>query len=189
MYWRASATVAACLLAGGTCGLAVAEPNYIVALGASGIHGKGVPLNEAFPALLESMLRANGFSVQVINAGIDGDTTMGMLYRMNSVIPAGTKIAIFQPGTNDFRRRRGLSVDEHLANVETIVSRLRARQIQVVICSDGAAEGAVAARYGAIAMSCNEPSHLIDGQHLDPIGHRIVAERLLPVLEGILAQR
>jgi hypothetical protein len=54
------------------------EPNYIVALGASGIHGKGVPLGEAYPAQLETMLRAAGFNVRVINAGVDGDTTAGM---------------------------------------------------------------------------------------------------------------
>jgi lysophospholipase L1-like esterase len=94
------------------------EPNYIVALGASGIHGKGVPLGEAYPAQLETMLRAAGFNVRVINAGVDGDTTARMLMRMDSVVPAGTKVTILQPGTNDFRNKRSLSVDQHLANVE-----------------------------------------------------------------------
>jgi acyl-CoA thioesterase I len=168
---------------------AAAEPTYIVALGASSIHGKGVLLSEAFPAQLENMLRAHGFNVQVINAGVDGDTTSRMLLRMDSVIPAGTKVTIVQPGTNDFRAKHSLSVDEHLANIEAIVGRLRARQIRVVICSDGVAEAALARRYDAVSMSCGDPSHLIDGQHLDPIGHRIVAGRLLPVIEGMLKQR
>jgi lysophospholipase L1-like esterase len=133
MFPKRSTKVAAFLLVGGLFGRAAsAEPTYVVALGASGIHGKGVLLSEAFPAQLENMLRADGFDVQVINAGVDGDTTTGMLFRMDSVIPAGTKITILQPGGNDFRsRKHGLSVEQHLANVEAIVSRLRAQRIQV----------------------------------------------------------
>jgi acyl-CoA thioesterase-1 len=75
MFPKRSTKVAAFLLVGGLFGRAAsAEPIYVVALGASAIHGKGVLLGEAFPAQLEDMLRANGFDVQVINAGVDGDT-------------------------------------------------------------------------------------------------------------------
>jgi acyl-CoA thioesterase-1 len=178
------------LLISGACGLAAAaDPTYVVALGASFIHGKGVSLSEAFPNQLEGMLRADKFNVQVINAGIDGDTTTRMLLRMNSAIPQGTKVVILQPGSNDFNsRKHGLSVDEHLANIEAIVSRLRAQQIQVVLCGDDSAKAALARGYGAILMPCSD-SHLLDGQHLDPTGHRIVAARLLPVIEGMLKQR
>jgi len=42
-------------------------------------YGKGVARNEAFPAQLEAILRAKGLNVNVINAGINGDTTEGML--------------------------------------------------------------------------------------------------------------
>jgi acyl-CoA thioesterase I len=104
---RSSTKVAAVLLGLATFDRAAAtEPISIVALGASGIHGKGVALSEAFPAQLENMLRADGFNVQVINAGADGDTTTGMLFRMDSVIRPTTKVAIVQPGTNDFRSRK-----------------------------------------------------------------------------------
>src|ERR1700730_2106995 len=104
---RSSTKVAAVLLGFATFDRAAAtEPISIVALGASGIHGKGVALSEAFPAQLENMLRADGFNVQVINAGVDGDTTTGMLFRMDSVIPPTTKVAIVEPGTNAFRLQR-----------------------------------------------------------------------------------
>ena len=190
MVLRALAKVVAFLLAASACRPATAaEPTYIVALGASYIHGKGVSLSEAFPAQLENMLRTDGFNVQIINADIDGDTTTRMLFRMDSAIPQGTKVTILQPGRNDFNsRKHGLSVEQHLANVEAIVNRLRAQQIKVVLCNNGAAEAALAPRYDAILISCGD-SHLIDGEHLDPTGHRIVAARLLPVIEGLLAQR
>ena len=101
---KALAKVAAFLLGIGVSDLAVAaDPSYIVAL--------GVPLSEAFPAQLENILRADGLNAQVINAGVDGDTTTQMLYRMDSVIPPTTRITIVQPGTNDFQsRKHGLSV-------------------------------------------------------------------------------
>ena len=189
MLVRRSTKVVAFLLMVGVFGLAAvgAEPTYIVALGASGIRGKGVDPSEAFPAQLENMLRADGFNVQVINAGVDGDTTNGMLLRMDSVVPPGTKVTIVQPGGNDFQsRKHGLSVEQHLANIEAIVSRLRAQRIQVVLCGDSDAVAALARRYDAISLSCYDRSHLVDGQHLDPAGHRIVAGRLLPVIEDML---
>ena len=91
MLPRRSIKVVAFLLMGGVFGLAAvgAEPTYIVALGASGIHGKGVALGEAFPAQLENMLRADGFNVQVINAGVDGDTTNGYASSHGLGHPAG----------------------------------------------------------------------------------------------------
>jgi hypothetical protein len=76
----------------------------IVALGASqtagrgnGLHSGGVSPEQAFPAQLESMLRARGYDARVTNAGIAGDTTDGMLARLDSSVPAGTKLVIFQP--------------------------------------------------------------------------------------------
>ena len=115
--------LAAFLLGIGLSDLGAAGPSYIVALGASGIHGKGVPLSEAFPAQIENMLKADGYNIQVINAGVDGDTTTQMLFRMDSVIPPITRITIVQPGTNDFQsRKHGLSVEQHLANIEAIVT-------------------------------------------------------------------
>jgi hypothetical protein len=57
------------------------------------------------------------------------------------------------------------------------------------LCGDGSAEAALAQRYDAISMSCSDRSHLVDGEHLDRIGHRTIAERLLPEVERMLARR
>jgi hypothetical protein len=78
---------------------------------------------------------------------------------------------------------------KHLANVEAIVGRLRARQIRVVLCGDDPSLGAIARHYDSVSLSCSDPSHLLDGEHLDPIGHRIVAGRLRPMIEGMLNGR
>ena len=83
---------------------AYAEEIQIVALGASGTYGQGVSRNEAYPAQIEAMMKAEGYSIRVKNEGINGDTTADMLNRLDSCIPTETQIVILQPaGINDRR--------------------------------------------------------------------------------------
>jgi len=116
----------------------------IVALGASNTFGKGVSRSQAYPAQLETLLRARGLNVRVINAGINGDTTGGMLARLDRVVPKGTSVVILQPGGND---RRKLAAD----NTPEIQSRLAAMGIKVVMLPNGMLHGL---------------PHQPDGQHL-----------------------
>ena len=47
-------------------------------------------------------------NARVANAGINGDTTAGMLRRLDRAVPAGTRVVILQPGGNDAPQgRRG----------------------------------------------------------------------------------
>jgi acyl-CoA thioesterase-1 len=114
----------------------MAEEIKIVAMGASQTHGKGVPQSDAYPAQLERILRAEGYSVSVANEGKDGDTTRILLSRLNRAVPDGTKIVILQPGTNDkmhTNRRSALSPEETKNNVKEILARLRERNITAVL--------------------------------------------------------
>jgi acyl-CoA thioesterase-1 len=111
-------------------GLAGSASAQIVALGASNTAGNGVGSSSAFPAQLEAMLRARGSSAHVINAGISGDTTAGMLSRLSSAVPEETRVVIVQYGGNDFRRN--VSPSTRQSNIANIESQLRARKIRVV---------------------------------------------------------
>ncbi len=83
-----------------------AQAATVVALGASNTFGKGVSPGQAYPAQLEVLLCAKGLNVNVINAGINGDTTGGMLARLDNVVPKGTSVVVLQPeGTTDERER------------------------------------------------------------------------------------
>ena len=73
----------------------------IVALGASSTAGYGVGASSAYPAQLEAILRSRGRPMSVSNAGVSGDTTGGMLSRLSSAVPQGTKIVILQIAGND----------------------------------------------------------------------------------------
>ena len=137
----------------------------VVALGASNTEGYGVGSSSAYPAQLEAMLRAKGRPMRVSNAGVYGDTTSGMLSRLSSDVPAGTRVVILQFGGNDMRR--GVSPQERQANIAQIQAQLRARGIRTV-----QADGAV---LGALRSGLKQA----DGVHLTEEGHRRVAASLL----------
>jgi acyl-CoA thioesterase I len=138
----------------------------VVALGASNTYGKGVARNQAFPAQLEAILRAKGLNVRIINAGINGDTTEGMLRRMDGVVSKGVSAVILQPGGND--RRKG-SPDR----TAEIQSRLSARGISVIMVPNSALHGL---------------PHQPDGQHLTPEGYHMLAESLASQVAGAIGR-
>jgi acyl-CoA thioesterase I len=79
------------------------DSRIVVALGASQTAGKGLSHDQAFPAQLEGMLHAKGYDVRVLNEGTSGDTTSGMLNRLDQAIPSGRKVEVLQPRGNDWR--------------------------------------------------------------------------------------
>ena len=136
----------------------------VVALGASNTEGKGVGSSEAFPAQLQAMLRAKGAAMSVTNAGVSGDTTGGMLARLASAVPQGTRIVIVQYGGNDARKGESGS---RAANIAAIENQLRTRHIKIL-----RADGLVLA---ALRAGMMQP----DGIHLTVAGHQRVAAQLL----------
>jgi acyl-CoA thioesterase-1 len=142
----------------------------IVALGASNTYGKGVARNQAYPAQLQALLRAQGRSARVVNAGINGDTTGGMLRRLDRVAPRGTRVVILQPGGND--RRRNVA-GERAGNIAAIEQRLGARGIRVVMLENTMFRGL---------------PHQPDGVHLTPEGYHQLAQSLLPEVVSALGR-
>jgi acyl-CoA thioesterase I len=82
----------------GLFGLVAAAEAQIVALGASNTRGMGVALDASYPAQLEAMPRSKGYRGRVVNAGISGDRTAGMLARLDSAVPPDTRMVMLQPG-------------------------------------------------------------------------------------------
>lgn len=144
--------------------MSVAQAATIVALGASNTYGKGVARNQTYPAHLQAVLAAKGISVRVVNAGINGDTTEGMLKRVDRVAPKGTTLVLLQPGGND--RREG-TVDR----TSDIQNRLRERGIPVIVVGNDMFRGL--------------PKQA-DGMHLTPEGYSMLARSLASRVEGSL---
>jgi acyl-CoA thioesterase-1 len=145
----------------------------IVALGPSNTYGHGIGKDsggvtsraEAYPAQLEAMLRARGYDAYVTNAGIPGDTTAGMLARLDRAIPAGTQIVIIMPGGND--TRKGGTEANAQRNVARMKQILAHRGIRVIVL-DHVGSG--------IPRSARSP----DGMHFNARGYHVIAARVLP---------
>jgi acyl-CoA thioesterase I len=136
----------------------------VVALGASNTAGKGVARSDAFPAQLAAILRANGRPMQVRNAGVSGDTTSGMLARLNAATPAGTRFVIVQYGGND--SRQGITDAQRTANIAAIEQRLAAKGIRTIDAD------------GLVRNALRSGLRQADGIHLTPDGHKQVAQQL-----------
>lgn len=103
----------------------------ILAFGDSLTEGFGVEENEAYPALLEARLRADGYEYEVINAGNSGETSSGALSRMEWTLSLKPDIVIVEIGGNDGLR----GVDPALTkeNISQIVSQFKENGAIVVL--------------------------------------------------------
>jgi acyl-CoA thioesterase I len=137
-------------------------PLRIVAVGASNTHGWYVGKGAAYPALLQTMLKANGVDAHVTNAGVPFDTTAMMMSRLRTDVPDGTDIAILQPGGNDLRFFG--TREQRAANIAAMVRQLRARSIEVIVYDE-----TIPLRY-----------YTLDLIHLSHAGHGMIAAALLP---------
>src|SRR5712672_969066 len=183
------------------------RPVRIVALGDSLTAGLGLPANAAFPVRLEKALRAKGLAVEVINAGVSGDTASGGLARLDWSVPDGTDAVILELGANDMLR--GVDPKVTREALAEIVRRLKARHIEVLLCGMLAAPN-LGADYGrafdAIYPELAAANDLLlypffldgvvadarlnigDGLHPTGEGVAKIVSGILPKVEAVLAR-
>ena len=108
------------------------KPVKMVVLGDSLSAGLGLPAASAFPTRLQKALKDRGIDVDMINAGVSGDTSSGGRDRLDWSIPEGTQAVIVELGANDALR----GIDPKITRVALtdIVSRLKGRGIAVMLC-------------------------------------------------------
>jgi acyl-CoA thioesterase-1 len=100
-------------------------------LGDSLTAGLGIPHEQAYPALLERKLREAGSTLEVVNAGISGDTTADGLRRVTWSLEGDVRLLILALGAND--GLRGLPPAQMKANLQSIIHRARQRAIPVLL--------------------------------------------------------
>ena len=105
----------------------------IVAFGDSLTAGFGLAEKESYPYLLQEKLKTDGYDYEVVNAGISGDTTLGGLERIDwSLEQENVQILILALGGNDLLR--GLSPKQMKDNLEKIIQKAQAKNVQVLLC-------------------------------------------------------
>jgi acyl-CoA thioesterase-1 len=115
-----------------TAGPVFAQPVKMVVLGDSLSAGLGLSGPAAFPARLQKALKDKGVDVDMINAGVSGDTSSGGRDRLDWSVPEGTEAVIVELGANDALRGTDPAVTR--AALSDIVSQLKARKIAVMLC-------------------------------------------------------
>ncbi len=108
------------------------KPVKLVVLGDSLSAGYGLPATAAFPVRLQKALEDKGVKVEMINAGVSGDTTSGGLGRLDWSVPEGTQGVILELGAND--ALRGTDPKVPRAALTEIIQRLQKRNIAVLLC-------------------------------------------------------
>ena len=109
------------------------RPLRIVAFGDSLTSGKGLSKDKAYPALLEQTLKDNSLPFSVSNHGVSGDTTANALRRLPAALDEHPAIMIVALGAND--GLRGVPVATVRTNLESIIEKAQAQNIQVLLCA------------------------------------------------------
>jgi acyl-CoA thioesterase-1 len=179
----------------------------VVALGDSLVAGYGLAGADAFPSRLQQALVGKGFAVQVVNAGVSGDTAAGGLARLDWSVPDGTDAVILELGAND--ALRGFDPAVTRKALDAILRRLAARKIPVLLCGMlappnlgaeyGRAFNAIypdlATQYGAIlypfflaGVAADPTLNQRDGLHPTAAGVAVIVERIFPAVEQLIGR-
>jgi len=191
----------------GAVGAAADLPVKIVALGDSLTAGYGLSQDSAFPVRLEAALKAKGLAIEIVNAGVSGDTAAGGLGRLDWSVPQGTDAVILELGAND--ALRGVDPDATRAALESILSRLEARRIAVLLAGMRAppnmgadytrAFDAIFSRLAAThdvvfypffldGVAADRALNQPDGLHPTAAGVDAIVGRILPKAEELVAR-
>jgi acyl-CoA thioesterase-1 len=108
-----------------------AAQGVIVAAGDSLTAGLGLDEEESYPAQLEKKLRAAGIDYRVINAGSSGETSSGLLSRLDWLLTLKPAIVILETGAND--GLRGIDPGVTQKNIREAVHRLQTKNIVVIL--------------------------------------------------------
>ena len=117
--------------AGGAAAQADDRALKIVALGDSLTSGHRLERGEAYPALLEKALKDAGLPSDVVNHGVDGDTTAAGLRRLQGALEEKPHILIVAFGAND--GLRGVPIAQVRANLARIIETAQARGVSVLL--------------------------------------------------------
>jgi acyl-CoA thioesterase-1 len=181
------------------------KPIKMVVLGDSLSAGLGLSASAAFPARLKESLKIKGIGVDMINAGVSGDTSSGGRDRLDWSVPEGTDAVILELGAND--ALRGTDPKVTRVALTDILARLKARKVAVLLCGMLAPPNYgsdYSARFNAIypdlAKSFGVPLYPFflegvaadarlnqaDGLHPTAEGVDVIVKNILPTVEAFL---
>jgi lysophospholipase L1-like esterase len=101
----------------------------VVALGDSLTYGYGANPKTAYPTVLAELSKWN-----VVNAGVNGDTSADVLTRVNEVTEQNPDLVLLGVGGNDVLQR--IAPDTTRANIVATIDTLQSNNIDVVLIAE-----------------------------------------------------
>ena len=196
----------ACVFAPGFAA-AADKPVKIVVLGDSLSAGYGLSGPDAFPSKLATALKARGTAVEMINAGVSGDTATGGLGRLDWSVPDNADAVIVELGAND--ALRGVNPEVTRQSLESILQKLKSRNIPVLLAGMLAPPNmgpeyvrdfngifpALAEKFGVVfypffldGVAADAKLNQPDGLHPTPAGVDVIVARILPKVEELIGR-
>lgn len=166
--------------------------------------------DSAFPQHLTRRVEAAGLPYTVVNAGVSGETSAGLLRRLDWLVRSPIDVMVLETGAND--GLRGVPVTAMRENMRQALQRVRAAHPSAAIflvqmeappnlgvtytAAFRSAYGELARETGVTLLpflldgvagrpEMNQP----DGIHPNNAGSRVIAERLWSQLEPVLRAR
>jgi acyl-CoA thioesterase-1 len=167
----------------------------IIAFGDSLVYGAGATTpDRSFVSLLSGKINQ-----PIINLGKNGDTTESALTRLDSVLELNPKIVIVLLGGNDFLQ--SVPPYQTFTNLNTIVTTIQAHGAAVLLLGirGGLITDPYSQRFEAFAKAhgtayvpdvlnglIGNTEYMADAIHPNDKGNQIIANKIAPVLEGML---
>lgn len=179
----------------------VAVTNYpsqntgpIIAFGDSLVEGVGATAGNDFVSVVSKRI-----DEPILNLGRAGDTTRDGLERLDTVLAEEPKLVLLLLGGNDYIRK--ISPEETFANLGTMIESIHDTGAMVVLLGvrGGLLTDSYKRQYQAVADEYQvayvpdvldglfgNPAYMADAIHPNDAGYERVADRVAPVVEGLL---
>jgi len=188
---------------------ALDDRRTILFLGTSLTAGLGLEPDSAYPQQLQRKIDASRLPYQVVNAGVSGETSAGLLRRLDWVLRRPAEVIVVETGAND--GLRGLPVSATRTTIGEILSRIRRERPNAAIVlvqmeappnlgqeytsAFHAMFAELAREHGATLMPfllagvAGEPRlNQGDGMHPNNAGERIVTDNVWRALQPLLTR-
>jgi acyl-CoA thioesterase I len=182
----------------------------VLFVGTSLTAGLGLDPDSAYPQLIQHKLDSAGLGYEVVNAGVSGETSAGLLRRLDWLLRGTFDIVVLETGAND--GLRGTPVATVRRNIRTIVDSIRVtrpstqlflvqmeappnlgerytREFHALYGEVAQESGATLLPFLLEGVAGNSALNQGDGIHPNMQGERIVAENVWRGLSPALAAK
>ncbi len=179
----------------------------VLFLGTSLTAGLGLDPDSAYPQQIQRKIDAAGLPYQSVNAGVSGETSAGLLRRLDWVLQHPAAVIVVETGAND--GLRGQPVEATKGTIGMILTRIRKErpEAQVVLAQMEAPTNlggeytrafhamfpALAAEHGVTLMpflldgvAGRPPMNQGDGVHPNDAGERVVTENVWKTIAPLI---